>query len=369
MRSYAGPATLVAAAAIALWAASAQAQDADIRADGLRQTLGCEGQDASVHGNGDRVRFAGACRSLDLRGDGDRVELGIVPGGRILVQGNGDHVIYHVAGAGQPSVAVNGEGSDVRAGAPQDAAAPPPDGRAVELTGDSQRRDVDCTDRDVTIEASSSTFTLRGGCRSVTLSGSSDGVEAEMLPGGRIRVTGDSNTLTWFLRHSGADPQIDLESGSSQVRRIQRLGGAAIGQGIAAPEGPGPMLLTGEARTAEASCAGQDVQVQGNGNDFVLRGGCRSLSVHGNGNHIQAELQPGVRVAIQGNGDQVTFVLVASGPEPIVSLDGNGSRAWRVARLGDAGPPPTVGPNGVAVQGNARITGMPNVPQRDTGTQ
>lgn len=369
MRSHVGVAMIAAAAALSLQASPAWAQYADIRADGVRQTVACEGLEASVQGNGDRVRFAGACRSLDLRGDGDHVEIGIVPGGRISVEGNGDHVIYHVAGAGEPSVAVDGEGSDVRPGAPQAAAEAPPGGGSLDLTGESQRRDADCTGRDVTIEGSSSTFVLHGGCRSVTLSGSSDSVQAEMLPGGQIRVTGDSDTLTWFLRHSGPDPQVDVESGSSQVRQIQRLGGAAIGEGITAPEGPAPIVLTGEARSAEVNCAGQDVQVQGNGNNFVLRGGCRSLSVQGNGNHVQAELQPGIRVAIQGNGDLVTFVLVASGPEPIVSLSGNGSRAWRVERLGERGPPPAVGANGVAIQGNAQVTGMPNVPQRETGTQ
>src|SRR5271155_5591356 len=71
---------------------------------------------------------------------------------------------------------------------------------------------------------------------------------------------------------------------------------------IVAPPSPpgGPMMIVGYGVAQTAGCADRDV---------ILQGGCRSLTVNGNGDRIHAEMLPGGTIEIDGNGTSVDYFL------------------------------------------------------------
>ena len=112
------------------------------------------------------------------------------------------------------------------------------------------------------------------------------------------------------------------------------------------------------------------MKLTGSNATMVLRGGCRSLTVEGDGDRVQAEMMPGTRITIIGSKSTVAFALLGTGPDPIVSVNGQGSDAWRIQRLGatsradaSVGVTPTL--QGMQVQGGqgAVVSQMPAVPQ------
>lgn len=237
---------------------------------------------------------------------------------------------------------------------------------ALLLSANGAEREADCSNKDVTIEGDRGAFSLHGGCRSLAVRGDSLTVEAEMQPGGRIEVAGNRDAVSYFLRHPGPEPITSINGNNSRISRVQALGKAALGTGLAPAGAPEPIVLSGDGGHQSADCAGRDVRIEGNSGTYVLQGGCRSLSIEGNGNAIQAEVLPGTRIAIAGNDNTVAFVPSGRGPDPIVSVSGSGSHAWRVERLGAS---PTSGvevtSKGIAVPGGAGavVTEMPSVPQ------
>ena len=91
--------------------------------------------------------------------------------------------------------------------------------------------------------------------------------------------------------------------------------------------GAGTLLLPGDGVTAALDCTGRNVMIEGNDVRYTLRGGCRSVTVQGHRNMVQAELQPGSRIAIGGDGDTVHYALTRPGPPPLISVTGAASRA------------------------------------------
>jgi len=89
--------------------------------------------------------------------------------------------------------------------------------------------------------------------------------------------------------------------------------------------GPGTLMLRGDGVTDALDCTGRNVLIEGNGDRYTLRGGCRSVTVQGHGNTVQAELQPGGRVAIGGDGDTLHYTLTQPGPPPLISVTGAAS--------------------------------------------
>lgn len=144
------------------------------------------------------------------------------------------------------------------------------------------------------------------------------------------------------------------------------LGSVAVGGPLGLPGGSPPLVIAGDAQRQTVDCAGQDVEIQGSNTHNTLHGGCRSLRIIGSNNVVDAALQPGTRISMEGNDNQVAFVLTAPGTNPLVSIAGANDRAWHVQQLGDA--PDTgveVTQAGIAIHGGpgARLTEMPSVPE------
>lgn len=228
---------------------------------------------------------------------------------------------------------------------------------------------ADCAGRDVAVIANDATVTLLGGCRSLTVTGARTTVNAEMRPQARIAAPGQGDRVYWYLRGQGPDPEVGEVGPNSQVLRQQRLGSViAPPSDVPADTGDQPALeLTA---SADQRCGGRDAHVTADRARIVLRDRCRSLTVTGSGDTVDVELQSGSRVRIVGNDSVVQFVLVDVGPDPIVSVAGNGNTAYRIQRLGAAdradasrGVAPTGA--GMEVQGGAgaSVVEMPAVPQ------
>lgn len=126
--------------------------------------------------------------------------------------------------------AEDASGLDMPAAPPQAAVIGPLQPAAagtLRLGGDGQQRAVTCTGRNVLIEASRSRFVLHGGCRSVTVEGDADTVEAEVLPGARLAIAGAGVTLRYTLMAAGPPLVVSVTGADSRVTAAPG-GGTAI---------------------------------------------------------------------------------------------------------------------------------------------
>lgn len=335
--------------------------------------IDCAGGDASVTGDGKRVTLHGACRSLTVRGNGNQIEAELAPRARVDVQGDGNAVRYRlIGGTEEARVSVAGQQDVVGPDAAPLAGEGAPATRAPLTLASGAPAEANCTDRDVIVSSDNASYTLHGGCRSLSVLGTSTTVHAEMQPQSRISVPGPGDKVFWFLKTAGAQPVSDVTGANSQVLQEQRLG-SVIAPPSAAPMDSGgqpPLTLAGAPGVVEERCGGRDAQITADNTTFILRDHCRSVSVTGNGDKVEAELLSGSRIRIVGDHSLVQFVLVDTGPDPIVSVSGDKSAAYRIQRLGAAsradasrGVNPTQG--GMNVEGGkgASVTEMPAVPQ------
>lgn len=224
----------------------------------------------------------------------------------------------------------------------------------------------------MTVGGDNASVTLHGGCRSLSVLGTGTTVHAEMQPQSRISVPGSNDTVFWFLKTAGAEPVNDVTGPNSKVLQEQRLG-SVIAPPSAAPMDTGgqpPLELTGGPGVVDERCGGRDAQITADNTTFVLHDRCRSISVTGSNDTVEAELLSGSRIRIVGDKSLVQFVLADTDADPIVSISGSGSAAYRIQRLGavsraDASLGATPTPGGIAVQGGkgASVTEMPAVPQ------
>ena len=232
------------AAAIALGMPGLARADAVLRASHRTELIDCAGAPAVVEGDGNRVVFHGNCASLRLDGNANQVEIDLVPGGSLRVTGEGNDVRYAPTVPG-PVVAAVGTGNSIAAGtggpasaalAPAVPAAPPPpptlapparaEAGTLLLRGDGLRRRADCAGRNVLIEGNDGHFALTGGCRSVTVQGQGDVVQAELQPGGRIAIGGNGVTLHYRLTRNGPPPVISVTGSNSVAHLVTGTGPA-----------------------------------------------------------------------------------------------------------------------------------------------
>ena len=309
----------------------------------------------------------GACTSLIVEGSHNRVSAELAPRAQVSINGDDNQVRYHlVGGTEEARTAIAGRddvvGPDSAPVAGLAAGATKP---ALELSAGGE---ADCRDRDVHITGSGGSYTLRGGCRSVTITGSGNAINAELQPQAGISA-GQGNRITWFLGHPGLPPQVLDPGTNSQVLQQQALGSTVLPPS-ATPDSPDALVLTGEKPLTEADCGGRDAQITADNSRFVLRGRCRTISVTGSHDTVEAEMLSGSRIRIVGDHTTVQFALVDTGPDPIVSAQGDGSSAWRIQRLGASsrataseGVSPTAA--GMKVEGGqgAAVNEMNPVPQ------
>ena len=101
-----------------------------------------------------------------------------------------------------------------------------------------------------------------------------------------------------------------------------------------------------------ADCAGGDAVVKGSGNSISFRSACRSLTVNGSGNTIQAELQSGGMVTLNGTGNRVTYTPAGGAQDASVTDNGQGNTITRVAEAPTATiTGSTAAPGGLSIHG------------------
>jgi hypothetical protein len=220
------------------------AADASVNGSLRTTLLDCAGGDALVNGNNNRLVFNGACRSLRINGGGNTVQIDLVPGGSIAVEGDGNRVTYApIVPAAQ--VSAQGNQNQIAAGAPTQASllltpalpAPPPvavtpppplpAAATLVLDGDMQSRDMACAGQNVLIRGNNGNFVLRGGCRSLTVQGGNNVIQAELQPGARVDIGGTAVTLHYTLTGEGPPPVVSVAPGS-QVTQVTRTTGPTV---------------------------------------------------------------------------------------------------------------------------------------------
>lgn len=97
------------------------------------------------------------------------------------------------------------------------------------VEGDAQTRTLDCTGRDVVVRGDRNRLTFTGGCRGLDIEGGISEIRAELAPGARVRLRGDTLDLRWSLAGGGPPPRITTEG--SQVRVEQVASVAPAGRG------------------------------------------------------------------------------------------------------------------------------------------
>lgn len=271
-----------------------------LREENSRRQLSCAGQNVLIEGNGDEYTLQGGCRSLTVRGEGLTVRAEMQPATRIIVQGNGDDIAWAVMGGGQaPSTSLDGEGSQIRpwdhrvgasmartAAAPEPAPAIPE--RAPPLANMARPAPVPLAPEPPTPEP-----------------------PAPELPTPEPPAP---------RRPSEAAVQ---PAAPSQPRHLRG----------------GKLVLKGDHEARDVDCAGSDVRIQGDYGLFVLRGGCAAITIKGDSNKVQAEIEPGAHITVNGAASTVAYAVIGGGTDAIASVSGAESRVWRIPALGEAAEP------------------------------
>jgi hypothetical protein len=220
------------------------------------------------------------------------------------------------------------------------------------LTLDDDNGDVvrDCAGKDVTIRSNNAKFILTGGCRSVTVSGNNNKVLAEVAADGKVASSKQSNLVAWVTPGSSADPNIfSIVNTISAVdlshdfisHSLQKQGNLILAEnppGVSSapategsskkaalsyisesiPKAEGELIIIAESNARLIrDCANKDVAVSGSGSDLVLTGGCRSVTVSGNGNKIIAEIGGGGELTILHSRNAAAWTRVGASSDPV----------------------------------------------------
>ena len=178
-----------------------------------------------------------------------------------------------------------------------------------------------CAGRDVRIEGNHNAITLAGRCRSLLLKGIANTVSLDLGAGAAIRIEGAANHVTYR---------------ATAAANVEALGPDVTVTAVLPPaSGAGPGLaLDGSDASLAADCADRDVTVRGDRSLYLLRGGCRSVTVQGNLVIVQAELQPGAAIIIAGHGSRVGWAMSGPGRPPAATIHGEASRVERLDAIG-----------------------------------
>ncbi len=178
-----------------------------------------------------------------------------------------------------------------------------------------------CTGRDVLVEGNHNVVKPFGVCRSLLLKGIANDVALDLGANATIRVEGSANHITY--RGSGT-PGVEV-LGSDNI----------VTAPVVAPgDEEGALHLTGDDQARVLDCTGRRVTVQGDRSLYLLRGSCRSLTIHGDLVVVQAELAPGAAVTVAGQGIRVGWALAGHGHAPTQSVQGEGSHIEPLDEIG-----------------------------------
>jgi hypothetical protein len=103
---------------------------------------------------------------------------------------------------------------------------------------------------------------------------------------------------------------------------------------------PGPPVvssmldLAGDDQSEALDCTGRDVKIAGARALYLLRGGCRSITVRGELITVQAEMAPNAAIKVTGHGDRVGWALLGHGRSPVQTIHGEASHIERLDEVG-----------------------------------
>jgi outer membrane protein OmpA-like peptidoglycan-associated protein len=120
------------------------------------------------------------------------------------------------------------------------------------------------------------------------------------------------------------------------VPLITLIGLVAFGEAASAE----PVVLGDSGGQLIRDCSKTDVVVSGSNDRIVLTGGCRSLTILGDGNEVLADMDAGGKISLNGNNNNLAWGKYGDGADPSV-VDGGGANTVfhfrHVAGKGDAG--------------------------------
>jgi outer membrane protein OmpA-like peptidoglycan-associated protein len=103
--------------------------------------------------------------------------------------------------------------------------------------------------------------------------------------------------------------------------------------------GAEPVVLGDSGAQLIRDCSKADVVVSGSNDRIVLTGGCRSLTILGDGNEIIADMDAGTKISLSGNNNNLAWGKFSEGVDPSVVDGGRVNRVVefrRAAANGDA---------------------------------
>jgi hypothetical protein len=235
--------------------------------------------------------------------------------------------------------------------APSAARSAPPD---LLFQAEGQTLSGTCTGQAVRIEGNRNTLTLSGPCQSLLLKGVDNTVRLALVPAAPVRVEGSGNHVRYAVTGTGPaivilGPDNDVSGGdispapapvatAAPPAALPHANPSPKPPAALAPIQPGPagtaITLAGNDQERLGNCAGRNVVVTGMRSAYVLRGGCRSLTVRGDLLTVQAELEPGAKITIHGQGSIVSWIVPPKSRSPASIVRGAGSRAQRVEAIG-----------------------------------
>jgi hypothetical protein len=202
---------------------------------------------------------------------------------------------------------------------PAQADPPPP----LLLQAEGQTLNPVCTGQDVQLEGNHNVVKPFGLCHSLLIKGIGNQITLDFTANPALRIEGSGNRVTYRAPTAATTDMLGTDN-------------AVVAQ--PAPvlvNDVGPVLnLSGDDHALAMDCAGRSVSVDGSRALYLLRGGCKELTVHGDLVVVQAELQPGAPVAIIGHGSRVGWVLNGPGKPPVLSLHGEANRVEHLSELG-----------------------------------
>jgi hypothetical protein len=81
-------------------------------------------------------------------------------------------------------------------------------GNAIRFSGSNRTGVGDCTARNTILRGNGNAITFRGGCRSLTVTGSKNDVTVEIAAGGLISVQGNNNEVHWRVTGGMRPPRL-----------------------------------------------------------------------------------------------------------------------------------------------------------------
>jgi hypothetical protein len=193
----------------------------------------------------------------------------------------------------------------------------------LHLQAEGQTLNPVCTGQGVLLEGNHNIVKPFGLCRSLVVKGIANQFVLDLTANASLRVEGSGNRVTY---RSPTSAVVDL-LGTDNIVTAQPASTPVMDTGSV-------MHLTGDDQTVALDCTGRSVAVDGNRAMYLLRGGCKSLTIHGDLVIVQAELQPGAAVAITGHGVRVGWVLAGTGKPPAASMHGEANHFEHLDAIG-----------------------------------